>query len=379
MTSRNRTSGGKFASEQHDSAQLGCITLNNLHDLLRALDTDVHIRMLTTTAGHLSKLLKKSVEEIGIESLIDLDDDFRKFLRSRHYSRSSVRSYIYFMRLLLRRAKKLGWQAPQVKLPPEWESVSMALKPGLHITSIVRFAIRLGKTPSQFSDECLNEWGAHLIAQGRSYEYVRRVKNDFRLAVREGGLGKLFPALRTRSRQEFTYRIPLIAFPEALQADVVHLLTWKQALYSPRRPKHGRHRAVSAKHLERRICELYGYAVSTGRAEGIRQLPDLVSARIVEPFVEWCLNERRQMGDGVVGTIGMLRAAMRHCPRFADCNFDWMGDLIATILRSTDTDLLARKASKYVPYQTLADIPDRMHNQRERYGDEQRGTSLANP
>jgi hypothetical protein len=237
-------------------ASISPLNLQTVRDLLEALDGDPHRAMLRTTAALLSASLNVPVERLKIDALVDVVAPFKAYLKGRHYKRNAVRSYSNYAGMLVRRAKKLGWSPQSPEVPEPWKPILAAAGKEKGCAGIVRYAIREGKTPLEFTDEDLSAWGIMMRNLKRSHWYVQGVKRNFRRLLSEYGFAQQFPDISFRSGDS-KYAIPLRSFPAQLRAEVEALLKWKQDIFVPGRPQKARIRAISAKELERVITTVW--------------------------------------------------------------------------------------------------------------------------
>jgi integrase len=342
--------------------------LRTVQDLLTAIQelrSDLQVPMLKTTAGHVSHFLNTPLDRLSIAALVDIDlaPRFRDYLSERRYKRDSIRSYSNFLAILRRTAQELGWEPPDV--PEDWKPILTAMQTHPRCSSIVRYAIRQGKTPFQFCNEDLNAWGQTLLDQGRSYRYTMAAKRSFRLALIRSGLAEQLPKLRCNSERPSPYGVPLLLFPTQLRREVEALLNWKQDVYSEGRPWRGRLRTVSAKHLESCISRLYGFVTKVEQRKDITKLVQLVTKTSVVSFLKWSLNERRLKGEPLAGNLGLLCAAMRWNPAYRAYDFGWFRTLLSEIQPDSESEKQERKASKYLPYEVVDDMPRMIHERRE--------------
>src|SRR5207245_3204772 len=80
-----------------------------------------------TTAGHLSRCLEISSEQLTIADLVDVTPSLKSYLEQRRYKRNSVVSYCKFATMLLAKAKQLGWRAGQPNIPEPWRPIVAAV------------------------------------------------------------------------------------------------------------------------------------------------------------------------------------------------------------------------------------------------------------
>jgi len=380
--------GNQIDADLRDSApsvRIAPRELRTLADLLTAIPVaapNLPLAMLRSTAGHISSFLNVPIEQLAIEALVDLAPAFRNYLRERRFKRNSVRSYANFLSILLRTARELGWESPQLEIPDIWKPILAAMQKhrgtgtrGQYYgcAKIVRWAIRQGKTPSDFSDDDLRVWGEAFLKEGRSYEYMVSVKSNFRRALRENGLADKLPGISCNSAADRQYGVPLREFPPPLRDEVEALLQWKQAPFAPGRPRRGRHRPGTAKHLQDLITRLYGFVVNIRKrkkpntpVQKPNTLVQLVSKKLVTEFVEWSLNKRKLKGEPFANGLWGLCAAMDHNPEYKARDFSWFRELLASIQPDSESEKQERKLKKCLPYETIAHIPRMIRDEREK-------------
>lgn len=317
--------------------------------------------MLRTTAGHVSNFLNTPLDRLAIAALVDLGPRFRNYLTGRRYKRNTTRSYSNFLLILLQTAQELGWEQPDV--PEEWKPILAAMQGRRGCSGIVRYAIRQGKAPSEFCDDNLNAYCQALLNEGRHYLYPAEVRNRFRRGLLETGLAGQFPGICCTSQKSLAYGVPLHLFPQQLRNEVEALLKWKQDLHASGRPRRGRHRAVSAEHLEKCISRLYGFVTKELKRNNVNSLVQLVAKEFVNPFINWSLNERRLNSVSFASNLGLLFAAMRW--RYKSHDFSWFRILLSEIELEPESERQDRKLSKYLPYEVLKSIPAVIRARRE--------------
>jgi integrase len=371
MLNSSCTIGNESDTKQRISARLPGISrakLKNLTDLLNALDvqgSDMPIPMLRTTAGHLSKFLNRPTELIPIDSLEGLGPEFRNYLQEHRYKRNAVRSYSNYLGMLVKAAKEFGWESSRSAVADEWKGIDAVLaKCGRGFSTIIAYAIRNGKTPPQLSDEDLAGCCQMLLNQGHSFQSVRAIPTHFRRSLKTLGLLNEFPNI-SPTHQNPRYGIPIRLFPEVLRLEVEAFLSWKQAPYVEGRPRRGRHRAVTAKGLGTTISALYGFAVNVEKRQNITSLIQLVTRESVLSFIKWLLNDRRLKSEGVSSRMGGLFAAMRWNPAYKNQDLSWFPVLLSQIPLDSESQKPERKESKYLPYETVADIPRMLRARRK--------------
>src|SRR3989442_9149435 len=111
MNSATVPIGKQIDADLRDSARslpISAPKLKTVQDLLAALQGTAYLKMLRTTAGHISTFLKVPVEQLRIEALVDVGPAFRLYLKEHRFKRNAVRSYSNFAGMLLREARARG-------------------------------------------------------------------------------------------------------------------------------------------------------------------------------------------------------------------------------------------------------------------------------
>jgi integrase len=342
--------------------------LRTAQDLLTAikdLRPNLPIAMLRTTACHVSNFLNTPTEQLPIAALVGLGPRFRDFLRERRYAPKSVRSYSNYLAILLRAAQELGWHPQHPNVPEEWKRILRVMLSHVGCGGVVHYAIQQGKHPSEFCDDDLDA----SVRMSRSHEYQAAVKNRFRRALLESDLAGQLPGICCSSQKPTRYSVPLRLFPTPLRNDVETLLKWKQDVYAEGRPRGARHRAISAKSLEACITRFYGFVTKVEKRKRITTLAQLVTKKSVASFINWSLNERRLKSGPFASNLRLLCAAMRWNPKYKGHDFGWFRTLLSEIQPDPESEKRERKASKYLPYETLESIPAMIRARRNEVGD----------
>ncbi len=347
------------------------LTLASLQDLLDLFQQEPPSghAMLKSTAGKLSEFFRRPCGEILLGSLREQRSDFRQFLVDRTYTSKSIRSYMNYVRILLKNAKKSGWTYLESDLPAAWTPLSAAAA-SHGCGYVLKHFARQGRHPSSITEEDLSAWVQIMVQQGHGYLEYRRAANDLRKILRRAGFTANFSDEKTR------FKASLGALPAELRREVDALLKWKQDKFVPGRPNKCKVREVTALQLLDNICKLYGYATTIASYTGISSLRQLFTEEIVTNYARWMLEERRTLGNTVKARISRIHAALRHHPEYKDMNLSWVAPLKGFIPEDDPEELENRKNQKYVPYDRLIGIPGLLRSNRPKA--EKRGSkSLA--
>jgi len=312
-------------------------------------------RMLKSTCSHLSAFFGKSPAEIMFDSIEAEKDGFRLFLKSRKYSRNSIRTYGNHVNMLLNLARECGWR-PGACIPPQWLKV-YELSKQRKCAKLVRYLARIRSAPKDVSINDVEQWTVSHVREGSAWVYQRAVARDFWRTLEELKCTALSPSIMFRQER---YGIPLKDFSPRLKSEVEELLRWKQAVSAVGRRKGVRVRAVTAKSLQLTISAVVGFAIDIRGIGQINSLSELVTYEVIAGFVEWCLNMRRVKGRSVMLRLAHLFAAMNQHPKYASLDLTWFRMLLDEIEIETDTEQRKRKAQKYLQYEELEAIPSQI-------------------
>jgi hypothetical protein len=145
--------------------------LETLEDLLHVIEgrepNGSHlVKMLGSTAAHLVDHLGQSPDKIPIHRLLDVRSGFKAYLKDRRFKRNSIRSYGNYLRILVQRAREVGWAECSPELAAAWQKIRQLLKTAVGCQRIVDYAIAKGTRPCDFTDTTLAEWGQAAVASG---------------------------------------------------------------------------------------------------------------------------------------------------------------------------------------------------------------------
>jgi hypothetical protein len=318
------------------------------------------VPMLRALTSHICLYYDRAPERIAVSKLADLRPRLRLYLQEgpfkRPFKRNTIRSYVNYLRILLDRAEQIGWRKDSPELANKWDEIRSHVSSAKGCSGIVRWAIAAGKSPADFTDGDLDLCAAKLTRLGRGFEYVRSLKARFRKSILRAGLNNQLPKLSFERRDR--YGVPLSGFPELMRAQLKEVVAWKTAAFVTGRPRGARYRAVSAMNLLKIVGRLFGY-IRTVLRKPVNALTELLTQDNVSKYAEWCLNERKLSTNTLSVWIGMIGALGRH-PLLGGKSFSWARELIASLPPATQGRTQQLKAQKWVDYDELSKIPDRI-------------------
>ncbi|MFB3921996.1 MAG: phage integrase SAM-like domain-containing protein [Terriglobia bacterium] len=360
---------------QLSRATLG--TLRTLDELLRALSSTEPVQadpvaMLKSTVGHLSRYLGRAPDKISIESLADASvlDGFVTYLKEkgrgkRGLSRNSVRSYVNYVRVLLRKARSLGWTAKHAEAEGEWKEIfHRAKKHGC--SAVVQYAICNGLKPESFQDAHMEEMGQTMIRKGYTYKHVLTLKRNFRKLLAECGFQADVPGVSPFSPKP-RYGIRLSDFRGPLGQEVLELLKWKTDRFAEGRPAKARIRRASAESLQELFCEVYGFARNVQGTDPTT-LADLLSKDVLGKFLEWRITVREVKIRSILASLSMVSHIVKTYPPLSEEGLQWIPQMVSQLWDEVEDPDDKAKARKWVPYDELSRIPDQIKRRIESLG-----------
>jgi hypothetical protein len=141
-----------------------------------------------------------------------------------------------------------------------------------------------------------------------------------------------------------------------LRSQLAELLVWKQAKFAKGRPQWTRHRAVSAKLMERTVCQLFGYAKNIAGFSDIESLPTLFCEDVISSFIDWGVNERC-LSRSTLLRMTMVGSSMRFHPKYKHIDLGWFRTIFDGVPEDDKSAIQERKAKKSVPFEDLCKIP----------------------
>jgi integrase len=260
-----------------------------------------------------------------------------------------VRSYVYYLRLLIRAAGELG-RAVRPEIPVSWQAIYKAVR-ARKCGKVVAYAVENSLEPGAFGDTELEQWAQAATAAGLSYSRSKVIRHLFRKAVFDAGLNTVMPALSRRQRS--TYGIPVRDFPPALRAEVEEMMRFKQADFvAEAKGKRTKLRPDSARKVTQALARIYGHSVRHGRQ--IATLDELVSQPVITAFADFCINERKLRPDPVRSVLAAVRASYS---QFRGLDLPWFRTLLMSFPRESARTIVRRKDKKWLDYKQLEEIP----------------------
>src|ERR1035437_7886422 len=363
MTRSTLQNGSQLAAPVRGSSKVQHLDVQppqTIEELLACLENEStpNIPMLRTTSSLLAIYHCKPPDQLTIDSINEARSGFRAFLLDRKYAGNSIRSYINFVRTLLRHAEERGWKADE-SLPEAWCNV-FTLASEKKCADLARYLARIRKSPMDVKIEDVDDWVERQVKQGHFWGNAQTKRLRFWRLLRDKGWTKQKPICLIRGTR---FGVPLQSLPGDLRKEVTSLLRWKEAAFVVDRPKGGKIRKVTSKRLELIICALFGFSRLSGGQE-FTSMVQLVQKQTVSAFVAWCMKEREVKGQSLQLTLGTLHAALRQHPAYSSLDLGWFRPLIDNIPVVEASAPKKRKAAKYLEYSVLESIYSLIRSER---------------
>ena len=262
---------------------------------------------------------------------------------------------------VLRYARNLDFSPACFALLDEWDPVVKVLSLGSGATAIANDAIRHKRHRVDFSEADLSVWADAKLAAGRTFIYVMSAQTAFRTAIREAKLQGLFPQLDPVVLKPMEYRLRLQKMAASLRKEINEIVESRRA-----QAVLGTVSMASATEYE--IIEHFenfcGYAVRIREMENVVSLRPLLTEPFVKGYAFWLHSERKCQRTTIVGRLSRMCSALKTSPLFKDCDLTWINDVYRKPRKDPESALKERRRHRYVPFQELALIPERMRLER---------------
>jgi hypothetical protein len=340
-------------------------TLTMIDDLLRLLPKRPggggHGPPVHSAAANFLRFIGATAQETPIYLLETKLEPWVRHLEVAPYKKETVKSYRYCVNLLVKTAWEHGWEPPSAVMPPSWAPV-FALATAKELKSIVRFAVRSGKTPATFGEDGLRTWCQERVQAGRSLSACRTHCSHFRSLMSRSELAHLGPLLKVRPKH---YGVSLREMHPSLRSEVETLLAYRTDEFHidrsgpPIRP-------ATADGLLESLERLTGFMQNVARCSPIESLTALVTKDNVGKYINWALKERKNQGDGLVRALSSIKASFKDHPSYSDLDISWVSTMIKRLPRESREDIDRRKEKKYISYAMADAIPAKIRGARNR-------------
>jgi hypothetical protein len=313
-----------------------------------------------TVANHISRSLMTPRDQLTVVQVIENEETFFDYVAKCHLSPKSKAKLLDRRKALLRYARKFGFSRESFALINEWEASTRGVDLNHGLLTIVQDAIRRGRRPIDFSQDDLTVWADARLSEGRTYSYTRDAQRLLLTRIQRAELQHMFPLLNTAPRCP-SYKLRINLMPQSLREEILGIVSTRRTTTGIRRPSLT---STADQWIIMYFEALVGYAVT------LRGIVDLTSIRplLNEAFIfEYALFLRTVRGckrTTVVAYFSTIFSALSRASAFRDCDLSWIDSVYRKLRREPESALKARRRKRYVPFQDLALVPDKMRRDR---------------
>ena len=307
---------------------------------------------LHSAASTFLKFLETTAEETPLHRLEVERERFGTHLEDRRYTKETIKSYRYCIGLLMKIARESGWEAPPEVMPTDWALV-LTLASTKGIESIVRYAVRIAKKPSTFTEDDLRSWCQERVGAGCTLSASLTHCSKFRKILGMPTVAHLMPLVKPHPKG---YGVSLPKMHPLLRSEVERLLAYRTDEFELDRSGPPI-RQATADTLRQVIVNLTGFVQNIHGSAPVESLAALLTRDNVASYVSWCRKERKVLGQTLIGSLATLRASFKEHPHHVGLDLSWISEIIKKLPRVKQSDVDRRKEKKYIPYAVADDIP----------------------
>lgn len=336
--------------------------LENLSDLLPLFPKRARSgAAIHSAAAKFVAFIGSPADETPIYLLETKREAFVDFLKSRHHTPETVRSYAYCINLLLKAAREHRWQTPSQVLHQDWSAV-MALTKQKELQSIIRFASEIKKLPSTFDEDDLKVWTQKKVSTGRALTATLTNVSHFRKLMSRPELLHLRPLVQLAPKK---YGTPVRKMHPSLRDEVEKLLAFLGDDFEFERSGEPLRKATLE--ARRRFIErIVGFTENIAGRPRIEALSDVFTKEIVTEFIKWSIKQRGVQGEGMFTGLSGIRAALKMHPKYESLDLDWLPGVLAKLPRVTRSEIDQRKQEKLISFEAANAIPGKIREARAR-------------
>jgi hypothetical protein len=132
----------------------------------------------------------------------------------------------------------------------------------------------------------------------------------------------------------------------ALRSEVEQIAAWKTSEFQPDRPSSARIRPVTANQLVVTLGQLTGYGQTIAGQPPYESIACLVTRQLVSKYATWAINVCKIKGKPLASKLGMVFAALRHNPAYANLDLAWFDGLLNSLPLEEQSRVDSRKAGR---------------------------------
>lgn len=319
------------------------------------------VNRLSNVVNHIARYLHKHKRLILITEIIEIDEEFRRYLKECNFSEARVIALISGYRALCREARNCGWLPQIPALEEEWDRVRRALKGVDGGPSIVKDAIARKIPMSEYSEKNLDDWCNQIIERGLSYTYVREVKLGFFRGLRRSGLGPLFAGLVLPASRTSPIRLRSGMMPSTLRNEI-------DLIVEGMRKDANRGSIQASKLRESTVVGVFedfcGFGVYEKGMQPPIQFRPLLTESYINGFTLWLKSTAKCQRQTISAKLKVLSNVGRLYPELDKTIHSLLRHALTQIPKDKKSLLKKKKRAREVPHWKLEKIVQEMHNER---------------
>jgi hypothetical protein len=234
---------------------------------------------------------------------------------------------------------------------------------------IIKYAIEHGRTPSDFTEEVMDDWKLSMLARRRSLLTVRVEEGNFRTLLRVR-FQNLFPRFSLASKNPPKYRLrlrdrktqkELPDLPDTLRLEILDAIQWKTADEDlADRDAEWLIRPPSAHRMICAFVGLYSCVVKCPDAGEIVDLKGLISEKAVEMSIDFLRKDDRCKPQSIIGNLSGIYFLTQTFPKLKGGDYRWFRAKLDNLRKEKNSSVQARKLNAMHKYESIAQISSKI-------------------
>lgn len=324
---------------------------------------------LRTAAYAITQILGRECSLIPLEQMLDLDGELIRLAEAEGTHRNYPRHYAAGCHRILKHAASRGWSCREMELREAWIPARAALgKKTGGCLQMVDYFTSQKLTPGTTTEANLNAWGQQAHTDGLSLSSVEQYTDRFRCKLRAAGLEAMFPNLDLESKSRSHYADKLSDMSPKVQKELRRIEEFRTATWMPDRGAKIAVRTDTVRRMYKSVRQIHGFRTRIQKRRRPSSLRELIKPAIILPFIDWLVDNRKLLRDGVKRILGPILVVLRNYPAFEKDNYEWIAKRIQEVPKERHYKRTERKEAKAVPYELLVQIPTKLRARTETPG-----------
>lgn len=314
-----------------------------------ALQNYKRMHPLRRTALMIADFLGTTIEQVELSQILDIEDDFKTYLRVRGFTVAQIQQLDKRERLI-RFARELGWSHSRFAVEESWMPIMPLLQPCAAATTLAYFAIAEGVLLKDFSENVLSRWMEAKDREGCLVRGCIERLQYFRSFLRSAGLAEHFPLIDTSTSKAPSIAVRLNAMELGFAAHVEDILCWvdRQVVRGVLRVGTLRRRRILS-HIE----HLYGYALNIKGMEAPFVLDDLLTKEFISEYAHWLYAVRGFKRKSANEKLDAIHTVIRFHPDWKHRDLSWWASVISEIPAEHRSYVDDRRRQRKAEYEDL--------------------------